>query len=190
MTNSTLNALARGLLCLAAAGLPFAASATSPGNSTAGAKPPASPAAAKTAKSAKPAAKPSAPTPASAQESDPEPTSEATEEQLRAADRVFYGNYECDDNQAVVVSTLPKYPGYVIIKHGKRAYVMKPFESKSGAIRLEGIKGDTLVVQIASKSMLLNVKTGQRILDGCVNIEQRRRLEAEAEAAKSAPATQ
>lgn len=186
MTNFPLNALARGLLCLVAAGVSFGAIATSsPSTSATGNSPTAS----KPSKATKPSSKPAKQKAATAQEHDAEPTSEATEEQLRAAERVFYGNYECDDNQAVVVSTLPKYPGYVIIKHGKRAYVMKPFESKSGAIRLEGIKGDTLVVQIASKSMLLNVKTGQRILDGCVNVEQRR-LEAEAEAAKTANATQ
>jgi hypothetical protein len=50
---------------------------------------------------------------------------------------------------------------------------MKPVESQTGAIRLEDVKGETLVVQIAAKSMLLNVKTGQRLLDGCVSDKHR-----------------
>ena len=36
---------------------------------------------------------------------------------------------------------------------------MKPVLSSTGAIRLEDVRGETLMVQIASKSMLLNVKT-------------------------------
>ena len=41
------------------------------------------------------------------------------------------------------------------------------------------------MVQIASKSMLLNVKTAQRIVDDCVSPKQRE-LIAEAKAAKAA----
>ena len=41
------------------------------------------------------------------------------------------------------------------------------------------------MVQIASKSMLLNVKTAQRIVDDCVSPKQRE-LMAEAKAAKAA----
>lgn len=89
--------------------------------------------------------------------------------QLAAAERVFYGTYTCEFDKTVQVSTLPKFPGYAELRFGKSVYVMKPVASETGAIRLEDVKGETLVVQIASKSMLLNVKTGQRLLDGCVN---------------------
>jgi hypothetical protein len=41
------------------------------------------------------------------------------------------------------------------------------------------------MVQIASKSMLLNVKTAQRIVDDCVSPKQREMM-AEAKAAKAA----
>jgi hypothetical protein len=96
----------------------------------------------------------------------------ASTAQLAAAERVFYGNYTCEFDKTVQVSTLPKYPGYAELRFGKSVYVMKPVESSTGAIRLEDVKGETLVVQIAAKSMLLNVKTGQRILDGCVSEKQ------------------
>jgi hypothetical protein len=97
---------------------------------------------------------------------DPGPASPA---QLAAAERVFYGNYVCDLDQKVQVSTLPKYPGYAELRFGNSVYMMKPVHSETGAIRLEDVRGETLVVQIAAKSMLLNVKTGKRLLDGCVS---------------------
>jgi hypothetical protein len=96
----------------------------------------------------------------------------ASTAQLAAAERVYYGTYTCEFDKTVQVSTLPKYPGYAELRFGKSVYVMKPVESATGAIRLEDVKGETLVVQIAAKSMLLNVKTGQRILDGCISEKQ------------------
>lgn len=93
----------------------------------------------------------------------------ATPAQLAAAERVFYGTYNCEFDQKVQVSSLPKFPGYAELRFGKSVYVMKPVHSETGAIRLEDVRGETLVVQIAAKSMLLNVKTGQRLLDGCVS---------------------
>jgi hypothetical protein len=93
----------------------------------------------------------------------------ASPAQLAAAERVFYGTYLCEFDKSVQVSSIPKFPGYAELRFGKSVYVMKPVASETGAIRLEDVKGETLVVQIANKSMLLNVKTGQRLLDGCVN---------------------
>ena len=66
---------------------------------------------------------------------------------------------------------------------------MKPVLSGTGAIRLEDVRGETLMVQIASKSMLLNVKTAQRIVDDCISPKQRE-LIAEAKAAKAAAESQ
>lgn len=61
----------------------------------------------------------------------------------------------------------------------------------TGAVRLEDVLDETLMVQIASKSMLLNVKTGRRIVDECVSPKQRElietaRAEKTAEAARQA----
>jgi hypothetical protein len=122
----------------------------------------------------------------------PEKVAPATPEQLAAAERVYYGTYECEFNQTAKVSTLPQYPGYVEVQSGKSTWMMKPVESHTGAIRLEEVKGRFLVVQIASKSMLLNTKTGQRVLDGCVCAEQRALSEkaAGAPAADKAPMLQ
>lgn len=115
---------------------------------------------------AKSAAKPHA-KPAAAVEAAVEPVT-ASPAQLAAAERVYYGTYACEFGKTVKVSTLPQYPGFVELRFDKSVYTMKPVESATGAIRLEDVKGETLVVQISAKSMLLNVKTGQRLLDGCV----------------------
>lgn len=132
---------------------------------------------AQTTPAAKSAAKPAAKSAHKAPAKKAEPIAEvdpaaASPAQLAAAERVYYGTYLCEFDKSVQVSTLAKFPGYAELRFGKSVYVMKPVESATGAIRLEDVKGETLVVQIAAKSMLLNVKTGQRLLDGCVNEKQ------------------
>jgi hypothetical protein len=61
---------------------------------------------------------------------------------------------------------------------------MKPVLSSTGAIRLEDVHGQTLMVQIASKSMLLDVKAGKRLVDECICPKQRE-LIAEAKSGKA-----
>lgn len=112
---------------------------------------------------------------------------EATAEQIDAAERVYYGVYDCEFKQTVDIEKNPKYPAYVNVKSGKSAWVMKPVLSSTGAIRLEDVKGETLMVQISSKSMLLNVKTAHRVVDDCVSPKQRELIEA-ARIAKAAEA--
>ena len=116
---------------------------------------------------------------------EPAPPAAAAPEQVDAAERVFYGTYDCEFKQSIDIVASPKYPSYVDVKHGKADYLMKPVLSSTGAIRLEDVRGDTLMVQIASKSMLLNVKTAQRIVDDCVSPKQRELIEA-ARVAKAA----
>lgn len=115
----------------------------------------------------------------------------ASAEQLEAAKLVYYGHYECELRQIVDIDEDTKDAGYVDVKHGKALYVMKPVLSSTGALRLEDVKGQTLMVQIANKSMLLDVKAGHRIVDDCVSPKQRELMAAaakakEAEAAASA----
>ena len=124
---------------------------------------PADKAAAKTSKTAaKAAAKPVTNTPPA-----------ASPEQIEAAGRVFYGEYTCEQSQSINIAIDEKYPGYVDVQHVKAVYVMKPVVSSTGAVRLEDVKGETLLVQIANKSMLLNTKTGHRVVDDCESSKQR-----------------
>jgi hypothetical protein len=111
----------------------------------------------------------------------------ASPEQADAAQRVYYGVYDCEFKQTIDISESKKNPSYVDVKHGSRDYLMKPVLSSTGAVRLEDVRGEALMVQIASKSMLLNVKTAQRIVDDCVSPKQRELIET-ARIAKAADA--
>ncbi len=148
------------------------------GTASAATRPPAAKPKAATAKAARAAKKPVA----KAVEVAP---ADASAEQIEAADKVFYGAYDCEFNQKVDIEKNAKHAAYVDVKAGKSLWTMKPVLSSTGAIRLEDIKGETLMVQISSKSMLLNVKSAQRIVDDCVSPKQRE-LIAEAKAAKAA----
>jgi hypothetical protein len=133
----------------------------------------------KPAAAAKPAGK-------SARKAPAQPTlPQALPEQIDAAGRVYYGAYECEFNQGVTIAKSEKHAAYVDVRSGKSTWLMKPVLSTTGAVRLEDVKGQTLMVQIASKSMLLNVKTSRRIVDECVSARQRE-LIAEAKAAEAA----
>ncbi|MEO8079696.1 MAG: hypothetical protein ABI641_04145 [Caldimonas sp.] len=104
---------------------------------------------------------------------------------MKAAELVFYGRYECEFKQTIDINRDDKHAAYVDLTHGKLHWLMKPVLSSTGAIRLEDVLGQTLMVQISSKSMLLNVKSAQRIVDDCVSARQRELMEA-AKAAKAA----
>jgi len=115
-------------------------------------------------------------------------TPPASPEQIDAAQRVFYGVYDCEADQKLDIIADPKHEHYVEVKHLKSVFTMKPVLSTTGAIRLEDVRGETLMVQIAAKSMLLNVKSGHRIVDACVSAKQRELIDAaKVAAAASAP---
>ena len=118
---------------------------------------------------------------------EPAPPAAAGPEQIDAAERVYYGIYDCEFKQSVNIVASPKFPSYVDVKHAKAEYLMKPVLSSTGAIRLEDVRGEMLMVQVASKSMLLNVKSGQRVVDECISPKQRELMEAAK--AKAAAAT-
>ena len=124
---------------------------------------------------AKPAAKPAA------KKAAEKPLPEADQAQLDAAERTHYGDYECDFKQTIHVTKNDKTPGYVNVGFKKQSWTMKPSLSSTGALRLEDVKGRMLLLQIANKSMLMDTKIGQRLVDACVHEKQR----AAAEAAKS-----
>ncbi len=126
----------------------------------------------------------------------PEPVlGEADEAQLAAAERAYLGNYDCEFKQHVHIDKHPKTAGYINVAWQKQVLTMKPVLSSTGALRLEDVTGRTLMIQIANKSMLLDTKIGQRLLDECIHPEQEKLIAAakaaqiadpEAEAAASA----
>ena len=102
----------------------------------------------------------------------------ATDEQITAATYVYLGEYECDFKQVVHITASQNHPAYLDLRFGKSVYLMKPVVSPTGAIRLEDVRGEALLVQIARKSMLLNTRTGSRMVDECVSATQRSLIEA------------
>lgn len=97
---------------------------------------------------------------------------EATPDQLAASQMALYGEYLCEFDQKLSVSVHKAVGGYVDVAFKGRAYVMKPVLSSTGALRLEDVTGRTLMIQIASKSMLMDTKAGQRLVDECVHPDQ------------------
>ena len=111
--------------------------------------------------------------------------------QLQVADRVLTGDASCEFNQTVMVKPITGRPAHFHVAYKKATYTMVPEETTTGAVRLEDKKAGMLWLQIPSKSMLMNSKIGQRVVDDCTHSEQRAAMaavEAAAQAA-SAPAT-
>ena len=106
----------------------------------------------------------------------------ASTEQLTAAGIAHLGDYACELGDSVHVQATPKNEGYIDVHHKKAVYTMTPVLSSTGALRLEDVHGRMFYLQIANKSMLMDQKAGQRVVDGCVHEKQR--------AAAAAPPTQ
>jgi hypothetical protein len=121
---------------------------------------------------AKPAAKVAKAAPAAAAPAAPVALAAASTEQIEAAERTHYGAYACEFGQTVDVSISPRAAGYVDVKYKNSLFTMKPVVSSTGALRLEDVTGRTLMLQIANKSMLMDTKIGQRLVDDCVHPEQ------------------
>lgn len=137
---------------------------------------PAKAAAAKTATAKKAPVKPAGPA----------PLAEAGPEQLAAAQQAYMGHYDCEFKQSVDITPNAKHAGYLDVAFLKQVFTMKPVLSSTGALRLEDVTGRTLMVQIANKSMLLDVNAGRRMVDECIHPQQRAAIEA-ARAASAAP---
>jgi hypothetical protein len=105
------------------------------------------------------------------------PPPAADEEQLMAAALALYGQFDCEYDQKMMVNKHPTVDGYIDVTLGKQTFLMKPVRSMTGAVRLEEVSGSMLMVQIPSKSMLMDTKMGKRIVDACKNDEQRREVE-------------
>jgi len=122
--------------------------------------------AARAAKAAKPAkAAPAAPAPTE--------TVELTPGQLEAANRVYTGVASCEFDQSVHVAPLDGKPGHFKLAYRKATYTLVPEETTTGAVRLEDRRAGIVWLQIPAKSMLMNSKIGQRMVDDCRHPDQR-----------------
>jgi hypothetical protein len=94
-------------------------------------------------------------------------------EQISTADRVLVGQSQCEFNQAVNVAAVPNQKGWFNVEFKGKSYLMAPEATTTGAVRLEDKANGMMWLQIANKSMLMNSKIGQRMVDNCVHPSQR-----------------
>ena len=109
--------------------------------------------------------------------------------QLLVADRVLTGDASCEFSQTVAVTPVSGRPAHFHVVYKKATYTMLPEETTTGAVRLEDKKAGMLWLQIPSKSMLMNTKIGQRVVDDCTHAEQRAAMAAVEAAAQAAAQT-
>lgn len=93
--------------------------------------------------------------------------------QLAIAQRVHTGKADCEFSQSVSVDAVPGQPGHFKVGFKNASYTMVPEETTTGAVRLQDKRAGVMWLQIANKSMLMNSKIGQRMVDSCVHPEQR-----------------
>ncbi|HEY2926764.1 hypothetical protein [Piscinibacter sp.] len=116
-----------------------------------------------------------------------ETVEEITANQLDIAARVLTGTAQCEFGQQVNIEAMAGKPGVFRLAFNKLSYTMVPQETTTGAVRLEDRKAGVVWLQIPVKSMLMNHKLGQRMVDACTQTEQRIAVEAAVQAA-AAPA--
>lgn len=104
--------------------------------------------------------------------------------QLDVANRVLTGTADCEFRQQVQVQPMDGHPGHFRVSHQARHFTMVPQETSTGAVRLEDRHAGVVWLQIPAKSMLMDAKRGQRLVDACQHAEQR----AAVQAAAAAPA--
>jgi hypothetical protein len=110
-----------------------------------------------------------------------------TANQLDIAARVLTGKADCEFGEHVSVDAIAAHPGHFKVSFKKASYTMTPEETSTGAVRLQDKKSGMVWLQIPTKSMLMNQKAGQRMVDGCTQSEQRVAMEAAKAAAKNTP---
>jgi hypothetical protein len=120
----------------------------------------------------KPAAKHTKPVKKAKAVPPPAPLAELSEEQLANAERVLTGAQQCEFNQTLAVEGAPEKTGYFHIHFKGKKYLLAPEPTTTGAVRLEDKKAGVVWLQIANKSMLMNAKIGQRMVDECLHPSQ------------------
>jgi hypothetical protein len=154
-------------LAAAAALCAFSVSAMAQATAPAPAKPAAKPAA------AKPAAKPTAKAKAAAAPAAAAAAVALSATQLETAKRVNTGKADCEFDQQVSVDAIDGKPGMFKVGFKNQSFTMVPEDTTTGAVRLEDKKNGVMWLQISNKSMLMNSKVGQRMVDNCKHANQK-----------------
>ena len=108
--------------------------------------------------------------------------------QLSMADRVLTGIADCEFKEKVDVEKIPGHSGNFKVTYEHNTYVMVPEETTTGAIRLVDTAGSVVWIQIPLKSMLMNQKEHHRLVDNCMEDEQRIAVQSSQKAGANAGA--
>ena len=154
-------------LAAAAALCAFSIGTMAQATAPAPAKPAAKPAA------AKPAAKPTAKPKAAAAPAAAAAVVALSATQLDTAKRVNTGKADCEFDQHVSVDAIDGKPGMFKVGFKNQSFTMVPEDTTTGAVRLEDKKNGVMWLQISNKSMLMNSKVGQRMVDNCKHANQK-----------------
>jgi hypothetical protein len=115
-----------------------------------------------------------------------EVTEQISAGQLDVAARVLTGTADCEFKQSVTVQPIEGLPGYFHVGHLGKRYRMLPRETSTGAVRLEDPANGIVWLQIPTKSMLMDAKRGQRMIDSCLHSAQRAAVAAAGTAGEAA----
>ena len=96
---------------------------------------------------------------------------------------VFLGRFPCEANQIVSLQEVPNAPGQYLLHFKKFKFKLVAVSTYSGVVRLEDPFTGATWVQLNSKSMLMDSRRGQRLVDDCQHPSQK----AMAEAMKTTP---
>ncbi len=112
----------------------------------------------------------------------PEPTPEPlTEAQLNAAKLVHTGRADCEFDQSLTIEPDAGRAGTFQLAFERKTYQMVAEETSTGTVRLLDQSAGVAWLQLGLKSMLMNVKAGQRMVDACTS-ENQRLLQAKVDA--------
>jgi hypothetical protein len=96
---------------------------------------------------------------------------------------VYLGRFPCEANQIVSLQEVPNAPGQYLLHFKKFKFKLVAVSTHSGVVRLEDPFSGATWVQLNSKSMLMDNRRGQRLVDDCQHPTQK----AMAEAMKTTP---
>jgi hypothetical protein len=96
---------------------------------------------------------------------------------------VYLGRLPCEANQIVSLQEVPNAPGQYLLHFKKFKFKLVAVSTHSGVVRLEDPFSGATWVQLNSKSMLMDSRRGQRLVDDCQHPTQK----AMAEAMKTTP---
>ncbi len=120
----------------------------------------------------KPAGKAASAQKAPAPAPEPEDNTPLNEEQIALGPQVFSGDANCEFKNRVSITPDADRPGRFKLQFGKLVFNMAPEPTTTGAVRLEDKKAGVVWLQIPTKSMLMNTKVGQRMVDFCMHSAQ------------------